>query len=180
MLPRLLRLPRVAADVHFAFHVSGANMIPASILALNGSAPDGTTRIIVHGYVPKLRPLFARMRVSVAPLRWGAGVKGKVNTAHQLGVPVVCTSVAIVGMRAKQGEHVLVGDSPEQIAAAVLVAYYNSSVWHALSRNGAMLLDTHFSASRAAVGLLQVLSHLRDANLLVAVKSLAFTGFSLN
>lgn len=40
-------------------------------------------RVRVHGYVAQLRPLFSRMRLSVAPLRWGAGVKGKVNSAHQ-------------------------------------------------------------------------------------------------
>ena len=58
----------------------------------------------VHGYVPQLRPLFSRMRLSVAPLRWGAGVKGKVNSAHQLGVPVVCTSIAVSGMHATDGK----------------------------------------------------------------------------
>jgi len=65
--------------------VVGANKIPPAILELNGS----NSRVFVHGYVPELRPLYARMRLSVAPLRWGAGVKGKINTAHQLGVPVV-------------------------------------------------------------------------------------------
>ena len=58
----------------------------------------------VHGHVPDLRDLYSRVRVSVAPLRWGAGVKGKVNTAHQLGVPVVCTSLAVDGMHAAHGE----------------------------------------------------------------------------
>ena len=175
VLPLLLRDPRVAADGGFAFHVAGANKLPPAILALNGSAPDGKgiVRIVVHGHVPQLRPLYARMRVSVAPLRWGAGVKGKVNTAHQLGVPVVCTSIAVDGMHATDGEHVLLGDTPAQLAASVLAAYYNESLWRHLVVHGAKLLQTRFSASRAATGLLTVLSHLRDTNTLMGMKSLA-------
>ena len=84
MLPRLVRAPRVRDDPGFVFHVVGSNALPASILALNGSTLGGAhERVRVHGYVAQLRPLFSRMRLSVAPLRWGAGVKGKINSAHQ-------------------------------------------------------------------------------------------------
>ena len=168
VLPRLLRLPRVAADPSFVFHVVGANAIPAAIVALNG-----TGRVCVHGYVPELRPLYAEMRLSVAPLRWGAGVKGKINTAHALGVPVVATPMAVAGMHAVEGEHVLLGESPEELAAAVLRGYYNATVWRRLATHGPRLVNTRFSASRAASGLLTVLSHLRDANTLMGMKSLA-------
>jgi hypothetical protein len=210
VLPRLLRVPRVRRDPHFAFHVAGANKLPDAILALNNSMYDGVVRIIVHGrvdhrpnahaqrraptsrafprrecspcrapslsrsrHVPELRPLYEQMRVSVAPLRWGAGVKGKVNTAHQLGVPVVCTSLAVDGMHATHGDHVLVGDTPEQLAAATLDAYYNASLWRRLVVHGARLLEARFSASRAATALLATIAHLRDANTLMGMKSLA-------
>ena len=173
VLPRLLRVARVRNDPGFVFHVAGANKIPPSILALNNTVHDGIVRVIVHGFVPSLRPLYSQMRISVAPLRWGAGVKGKVNTAHQLGVPVVCTSIAVDGMHATHGEHVLLGDTPEDLAASVLDAYYNASLWRRLSSHGAKLLERHFSASRAAVGLLSAMSHLRDANTLMGMKSLA-------
>jgi len=174
VLPRLLRIPRVAADPGFVFHVVGANAIPPAVLALNGSTDvHGVTRVIVHGFVQSLRPLYATMRVSVAPLRWGAGVKGKVNTAHQLGVPVVATPVAVDGMHAIEGTHVLLGETPVDLAAAVLQAYYNASAWRTLARNGPHLVETRFSASRAATGLLSVLAHLKDANTLMGMKSLA-------
>lgn len=175
VLPRVLRVPRVAADPGFVFHIAGANQIPEAILQLNGSSPtgDGHVRIVVHGHVPELTPLYDSMRLSVAPLRWGAGVKGKVNTAHQLGVPVVCTSTAVDGMHATHGEHVLLGDTAEDLAAATLQAYYEEPVWRRLRTHGARLVEARFSASRAAVGLLQVLAHLRDANTLMGMKSLA-------
>lgn len=174
VMPRLLRVARVAADPSLVFHVAGSNRMPPSILELNNTVDaQGVVRVIVHGHVPSLRPLYRRMRVSVAPLRWGAGVKGKVNTAHQLGVPVVCTSIAVDGMHAKHGDHVLLGDTPEAMAASVLQAYYNATLWRRLASRGAKLLEARFSASRAAVGLLSVLAHLRTANTLMGMKSLA-------
>ena len=107
VLPRALAASsRARDDASFVFHVVGANRVPAPILALNRTESGGQpARIVIHGYVPSLRPLFARMRLSVAPLRWGAGVKGKINSAHMLGVPVVCSSVAARGMGLVHGTH---------------------------------------------------------------------------
>ncbi|KAL1495710.1 hypothetical protein AB1Y20_016573 [Prymnesium parvum] len=169
VMPRLLRIPKVRDDPKFVFHVVGANNMPEAIRKLNSS------RVLVHGYVRDLRELYAQMRISVAPLRWGAGVKGKVNTAHALGVPVVGTSVALDGMHAVDGVHALVADTPAALAAAVLRAYFNASTWRRLTRGGRRLLETRFSASRAAAGLLQLLAHLRDANTLMGMKSLALS-----
>ena len=115
VLPRALAAsPRARDDASFVFHVVGANRVPARILALNRTEPGGRpSRVVVHGHVPSLRPLFTRMRLSVAPLRWGAGVKGKINSAHMLGVPVVCSSVAAKGMGLVHGTHRLAGvDAP--------------------------------------------------------------------
>jgi len=147
VIPRLLRTPRVASDPSFLFHVIGANAIPPAILALNG-----TRRVVVHGYVAELRPLYATMRLSVAPLRWGAGVKGKVNTAHSFGVPVVATPMAVEGMHVVEGEHVLLGETSEELAAAILQGYYNSTLWRRLAAHGPKLVARRFSASRAGTG----------------------------
>ena len=50
-----------------------------------------------------------------------------VEDLHSLGLPVVATPVAVEGMHAIDGTHVLLGESPEELAAAVLTAYYNAS-----------------------------------------------------
>ena len=61
---------------------------PPEIVAL------ATERIIVAGLQRDARPFFDSVKLSVAPLRFGAGVKGKINQSMALGVPVVATSVA--------------------------------------------------------------------------------------
>lgn len=176
VLPLILSDPRAARDPGLVFHVVGSNRIPAAILQLNSTADRGAAaaapRIVVHGYVDDLRPLYGRMRLSVAPLRWGAGVKGKVNTAHQLGVPVVCTAVAADGMHAVHGRDVLIADGAGAFARQTLAAYYNASLWRRLQAGGRRLLARRFSASRAAAGLLELLARLRNASVPLASKTL--------
>jgi len=68
-------------DASFVFHVVGANTMPPEILALNHTMMDGKLRVVVHGFVEDLKAFYGNMRLSVAPLRWGAGVKGKINSS---------------------------------------------------------------------------------------------------
>jgi len=178
VMPRLLADPRVAADDGFVFHIVGANRIPPAILELNNTlfAPSASgrrgPRIKVHGHVPELRPLYGTMRLSVAPLRWGAGVKGKINSAHQLGVPVVCTAVAADGMHAVHERDVLIANGVHGFVRETLRAYYNASLWGRLQDGGRRLLARKFSASRAAAGLFEVFAHLRNASIPFESKSL--------
>lgn len=160
VFPILMQDPRARADPGFVFHIIGAKVSasqqqgpPDSIDALNKSRIDGQQRILAHGHVPDLLPLYRKTRLSVAPLRWGAGVKGKINTAHQLGIPVVCTTIAASGMHAVNGSHVLTADDPQRFAAMVLQAYYDEPTWNRLVAGGLELQERYFSASAAAVGL---------------------------
>ena len=83
----------------------------------------------VHGHVPDLQPWLQRCRVSLAPLRYGAGVKGKVNQAMAHGLPVVATACAVEGMHLQDGSDVLVADTAEDFASAVPVSYTHLDVY---------------------------------------------------
>ena len=54
--------------------------------------------IIIQGYVPDLNALLSKTRLTLAPLRFGAGLKGKVASSIGVGVPVIGTSIAFEGM----------------------------------------------------------------------------------
>ncbi|MHB8992319.1 MAG: glycosyltransferase, partial [Chloroflexota bacterium] len=73
--------------------------------------------IVVPGYQPDLRPYFDRCKLSVAPLRFGAGVKGKLLTSLGYGVPVVASPLAAEGMGLADGRELLIADGPEAFAA---------------------------------------------------------------
>jgi glycosyltransferase involved in cell wall biosynthesis len=128
------------------FHVIGSK-VPPSITTL------ADAHVIVHGYVEDIAPYMDGCRVSVAPLRYGAGVKGKVNMAMSHGLPVVATSVAVEGMHVAIGDDVLVGDDAAAFAEAVIRAYGDEALWNRLSEHGLDNVRRHFSfeAARDAV-----------------------------
>ena len=69
-------------------------------------------RVRVAGWVPDLDPLLDRARAMVAPLTYGAGLKGKVTQALAAGLPVVTTPVGAEGLDAVDGEQMLIADQP--------------------------------------------------------------------
>ena len=97
------------------------------------------------GYVPEIEPVFARARVFVAPIRFGAGVKGKIGEALAHGLPVVTTTVGAEGMSLRDGEEALIADSPHDFAAAVVRAYRDEGLWQRLSDRGRAHVGRHFS-----------------------------------
>ncbi len=105
--------------------------------------------MILHGRVDRLEPMLAAARVSVAPLRFGAGVKGKVNQAMSHGLPVVLTSLAAEGMHLHDGMDALIEDDADRMADAIDRAYHDESLWTRLSDGGIDNVRRHFSTERA-------------------------------
>jgi len=97
------------------------------------------------GFVEDLTPYYDTCALSIAPLRYGAGVKGKVNQALSFGLPVVGTPVALEGMGLINREHVLIESEPESFAAAMAQAYSDDNLWCKLSRNGRLSLEGRFT-----------------------------------
>jgi glycosyltransferase involved in cell wall biosynthesis len=93
-------------------------------------------RIIVAGLQRNVRSFFDSVRLSVAPLRFGAGIKGKINQSMAFGVPVVATSLAVEGMGLTDHEDVLVSDEPADFARALIELYESEELWNRLSENG--------------------------------------------
>lgn len=126
---------------------------------IGGDVPDEVARLAaqpgveIHGHVPDLQPWLDGCRVSVAPLRFGAGVKGKVNQAMAHGLPVVATACGVEGMHLRDGIDVLVADAAEAFAAAVLRLYEDEALWTQLAAHGRANVARHFStdAARAVV-----------------------------
>ena len=124
-------------------HLIGSRM-PAEVLGIDRPG------VRVHGFVRDLEPFLHGCRVSVAPLRYGAGVKGKVNQAMSHGLPVVATTCAAEGMFLEPEHDVLVADNVRDFAAQVVRAHQDPDLWQRLSDGGMANVEQHFS--RAAAG----------------------------
>ncbi len=146
-------LPRVCATVpNIRLHVVGSN--PPPILRALASET-----VLIRGHVANLQPLFDSVRLSVAPLRYGAGVKGKINTSMAFGVPVVATGVAAEGMHLIHGTDVLIADDAENFAQAVVALYNDPDLWGRLSTAGLANLEQYFSFAVAQRQLGAALKH---------------------
>jgi len=98
---------------------------------------DGVAgQVRVLGHVPDVGPWFEGLRLTVAPLRFGAGAKGKVASSLAAGVPCVATPVAAEGMGLSQACGVLVAEDPAAFAAQLVRAHGDAALWAALSRGG--------------------------------------------
>src|SRR5262249_41565926 len=111
------------------FYIIG-DKAPPEVVAL------ASEKIVVTGLLKDPAPFFDSVKLSVAPLRFGAGVKGKINQSMAFGVPVVATSVAADGTELRDREEILVADQPEDFARALIELYESEGLWKRLSENG--------------------------------------------
>ncbi|PYK65250.1 MAG: glycosyl transferase family 2, partial [Verrucomicrobia bacterium] len=111
------------------FYIIG-DKAPPEIAAL------ASEKVVVAGLQTDVRPFFDSIRLSVAPLRFGAGVKGKINQSMAFGVPVVATSLAVEGMGLTDREDILVADEPNEFGRALIELYESEELWTRLSENG--------------------------------------------
>jgi GT2 family glycosyltransferase/glycosyltransferase involved in cell wall biosynthesis len=89
--------------------------------------------IEVLGWVPDLDGLFDRVRLSVAPLRYGAGLKGKVGDSLVRGVPVVTTSIGAEGFDDRITSGLVVADALDDYVDAVVELYEDEPRWTAMA-----------------------------------------------
>lgn len=132
--------------------IVGSHM-PDALKAMAGPGVD------MRGFVPDIDPLLKSVRVSIAPLRYGAGVKGKINQAMAWGIPVVATPMAAEGMELVEGEQILVvAENAQDFANAIARLYFDEALWNRLSAGGRENVERNFSRTIARDVLAELLS----------------------
>ncbi len=115
------------------------------------------------GWVDDLAPQYAAARMAIAPLRWGAGVKGKVGEAWSHGVPVVMTDIGAEGMHVVGGETALLANDPKEFADAVLALLNDDDLWHSVSGKARLHVESHFGEQLFADVLGDVIARVNPA-----------------
>ncbi|MFN0002804.1 MAG: glycosyltransferase [Pseudohongiellaceae bacterium] len=134
------------------------------LLIVGGGAPKNllakaSKNIEFAGFVADIAPLFNSARLSIAPLRYGAGVKGKINSSMAFGVPVVASTIAAEGMGLEDGKDVLIADDPAEFAQLISRAYDDEQLWYALSNAGLENIERCFSFTVATQQLRKILEN---------------------
>ncbi len=128
--------------------------VPPELSALASDTID------IRGYVANLAALFDSCRLSIAPLRYGAGVKGKIVSSMSHGVPVVATSIAVEGMALRDGRDILIADAPGVIADRIVALYDDPRLWRRLSRNSYEQFIRRFSVEAGARTIVRLMDRL--------------------
>jgi glycosyltransferase involved in cell wall biosynthesis len=97
---------------------------------------DGLPHVRMVGWVPSALPYLQRSRITVVPVLYGAGVKGKLVQALMVGTPSVSTSIGAEGLNLRAGEHVLIADDPTSFAKAISRLLQDQDLWQNLSQRG--------------------------------------------
>jgi glycosyltransferase involved in cell wall biosynthesis len=117
-------------------------------------------RVSFAGYVPDMTPYLDAARVSVAPLRYGAGMKGKIGEAMAAGLPVVTTPIGAEGMGLVDGMSALISSTAEGFAAAVTQLAGDRALWESIAAAGRALVGEHWTPAAAGARVREVLEAL--------------------
>jgi len=132
-----------ARDPSIPFLLAGSGM-PAELVAAAGQAKG---RVEVLGRIPTLSELWERALVSAAPLRFGAGIKGKVLDSLAAGIPCVCTSIAAEGMGLPAELAGLVRDEPGEMAREIVRLHHDPGEVDRLGLAGRAFIAERHAAS---------------------------------
>ena len=137
--------PKIREKLEVPFYIVGSK-VTEEIQALEQPGNG----IIVKGFVSEeeLSELYRTCRIVVVPLRYGAGVKGKVIEALYNGAPVVTTSIGAEGIA--EAESVMcIKDAPEEFAEETVRLYQNPEALRELSRKTQNYIRRYYSVDAA-------------------------------
>jgi GT2 family glycosyltransferase len=117
----------------------------------------------VRDSVPELDPLLESARVMVMPSTYGVAPIGRMTEALAYGLPMVTTPVDAAGLNAIDGEEILIGQQPDELAACVVRVMRDDKLWQYLSSAGRRLIDQRCSREVVHERVRQLLDELPGA-----------------
>ena len=120
--------------------------------------------IEIVGFVPDLAPYYKSSLVNIAPLRFGAGIKGKVLAAMMVGLPTVATSIAAEGMGLRNGHDISIADTPDDLARAIVTLCEDEDLWLSISDAGLVKSHDEFSVDAQIPRMREILRTLQLPN----------------
>jgi O-antigen biosynthesis protein len=121
-----------------------------SVTIVGGSAPReveslASSRVHIRGWVADLEPVLSSARTMVVPVRFGAGVKGKITQGLAAGLPVVTTPVGAEGLNGEDGKNMLIAADAESLAKRIVRVVEDDALWQSLSLAGRDLIASNCS-----------------------------------
>ncbi len=99
---------------------------------------------LIKGFVEDVHEVMANAKMCLAPLRFGAGLKGKLIDAMQNGTPCIMTAIAAEGMFGSLPPNGFIEENPEEFVEKAVLLYQNESLWKEKQNNGFKVLNERF------------------------------------
>jgi polysaccharide biosynthesis protein PslH len=116
------------------------------------AAVEADKRIRLTGWVEDIRPFVARGSVCIVPLRIGGGTRLKIFEAMAMGKAVVSTTIGAEGLAVDNGRNILLADSPQDFADAVVSLFRDSHRRQQLGNDARKLVQENYSWNTVAKG----------------------------
>ena len=108
---------------------------------------DPKTNFIIKGRANDAAQVVQNARVSLAPIRFGAGLKGKLTEAMICGTPTVTTTTGAEGMNGNMDWNGFIKDDPAGFAKAAVLLYNNEDRWCEAQENGFKIINSRFTSA---------------------------------
>lgn len=123
--------------------------LPTAELHIYGAYPtqqvlefhSPTSGFFVHGYTEQANKVIGDARVMLAPLRFGAGIKGKLSSAMQNGTPTVTSSIGAEGMHDDLSWNGFIEDRIEDFVDKAIELYSDQKKWKEAQLNGIQIIN---------------------------------------
>jgi glycosyltransferase involved in cell wall biosynthesis len=143
--------PNIASVHHFMAKIYPliVQQFPAVHLQLVGANPDPTIQayrsknVEITGFVDSVTSYLEKSTIAMAPVLYGSGMQIKVIEAFLTATPLVATQIALRGLDVRDGEHVLIADTPEEFTRAILRLLGDSALRHRLGMAGREYVEKH-------------------------------------
>jgi len=103
---------------------------------------------LIKGWAENTEVVFTNVRVCLAPLQFGAGLKGKLIDAMKFGTPSVTTSIGAEAMHDKLPWNGFIEDDPIKFASKSVALYTNEKFWENAKQNGVEIINSCFSKEK--------------------------------
>jgi GT2 family glycosyltransferase len=144
-------MPKVLKEIpNFEFWVVG-DKPPTSLTSL--TIPS----LSIKGWVENLDELLNKVRLNLAPLRYGAGVKGKISHAMSIGLPTVTTTIGAEGMNLTDSLNIEIANTPDEMVKKISLLIRNDQHWESLSSAGQQIAEEMFGFEHARKVLKEIL-----------------------
>lgn len=154
--PRIrLKLPGASLKIYGAYPTK-------EVMQWNQPEKNG---ILVLGSVEKLETVFMNARVNLAPLRYGAGIKGKILEGFRFGVPAVTTKVGVEGLLPIHSSLVFGGteaNTVQEFSEACIALYQDQELWTLQQHSARALMNQVYRASEVEPMLAKILDALLE------------------